>query len=324
MAGPVRRLLRDPVGAVVVALAAAVLLGIAAPALFGTYYVEVGFRLLLLIVLAEAWNLLAGYGGLVSLGSSSFFGLGCYVTVGMLNHVAAGLPLALLAAALAGTVMAVVVSPAIFRLRGLYFTVGTLALAEALRLFVVNVPWFGGASGLFIAVDLPDVEALFRYGVVMVGIAAIVMTVCTRSRFSIMLRAVRDDEDAAGQMGVRGFRVKRAAFAVASALMAAVGGLQAVRLGTIEPYGSFGLLWSVDALTMVVIGGIGRRFGAIVGAVFVVVLGELLANYPELHIAITGLILILVIRFAPRGLSGVISDGLAWLSARPARGEIAR
>ena len=314
---------RGHAGVALVALAAAVVAGFAAPPLLGAYAIEVGFRLLLLIVLAEAWNLLAGYGGLVSLGASSFFGLGCYVTVGVLNHVAVSLTVALVAAAVAGLVMAALAAPALFRLRGLYFTVGTLALAEALRLFVVNVPWFGGASGLFVNVDLPEMDALFRYAVALAAVAEIVMIGATRSRASVLLRAVRDDEDAAAQVGVRAFRVKLGAFAAASALIAAAGGLQAARLGTIEPYGSFGLQWSVDALTTVVIGGIGRRFGGILGAVFVVLLGEALANYPELHIAITGAILILVIRFAARGLSGLAADAVARLVPRPLAREIA-
>ncbi len=193
----------------------------------------------------------------------------------------------------------------IFRLRGLYFTVGTLALAESLRLFVVNVPWFGGATGLFLDTDAPALKVLFVYAVGLLALASLALTACTASRFSVLLRAVRDDEDAASQMGVRPFRVKLTAFVLASMLMAAAGGLQAVKLGAIEPYGSFGLQWSIDALTIVIIGGMGLRLGPLVGAVFVVALGELLADYPEAHTAVTGAILILIIRFAPKGLTGI-------------------
>ncbi|MBV9561540.1 MAG: branched-chain amino acid ABC transporter permease, partial [Bradyrhizobium sp.] len=132
------------------------------------------------------------------------------------------------------------------------------------------------------------------------------ISLATGSRFSILLRAVRDDEDAASQVGVRAFRVKLAAFAVASALTAVAGGLQAIKLGAIEPYGSFGLQWSVDPLAIVIIGGLGMRFGAIVGAIVFIAIGELLADYPELHVAITGVLLILLIRFAPRGICGLI------------------
>jgi branched-chain amino acid transport system permease protein len=291
--------------AVRIALACAIFaLLMAAPAVLPIYFVEVGFKLLIYIVLAEAWNLLAGYGGMVSLGTSSFFGIGAYVTVGLINHLDAGVPQALTASALAGMSVALVMSRGLFRLRGLYFTVGTLALAEALRLFVVNVPWFGGATGLFMTVDLPDTTALFRYAAALVALATAVMAAATGSRFSVLLRAVRDDEDAASQVGVRAFRIKLVAFMIASALIAAAGGLQAIKLGAIEPYGSFGLQWSVDPLAIVIIGGLGMRFGAVVGGVFFVVIGELLADYPELHVAITGVILILLIRFAPRGLCG--------------------
>jgi branched-chain amino acid transport system permease protein len=303
--GAQRSLLPIRYPAVRIALAgAAFALLMSAPAVLPIYFTEVGFKLLIYIVLAEAWNLLAGYGGLVSLGTSSFFGLGAYVTVGLINHVDAGVPLALAASALAGVSVALIMSRGLFRLRGLYFTVGTLALAEALRLFVVNVPWFGGATGWFMTVDLPDTPALFRYAAALFALATAVMAVATGSRFSVLLRAVRDDEDAASQVGVRAFRIKLAAFVIASALIAAAGGLQAIKLGAIEPYGSFGLQWSVDPLAIVIIGGLGMRFGAIVGSLFFVVVGELLADYPELHVAITGVILILLIRFAPRGLCG--------------------
>ncbi|WP_315765358.1 MULTISPECIES: branched-chain amino acid ABC transporter permease [unclassified Bradyrhizobium] len=281
-----------------------------APSILPTYFVEIGFKLLLYIVLAEAWNLLAGYGGLVSLGSSSFFGLGAYVTVGLLNYADSGIALALAASAVAAMALALVMSRGLFRLRGLYFTVGTLALAEALRLLVVNVPWFGGATGLFVSADLPDITALFRDTALLLVLASLVMTLATGSRFSVLLRAVRDDEDAASQVGVRAFRVKLAAFTAASALVAIAGGLQAIKLGAIEPYGSFGLQWSVDPLAIVIIGGLGMRFGAIIGAVFFVAIGELLADYPELHVAITGVILIILIRFASRGLCGLVEAAL--------------
>ncbi|WP_316170880.1 MULTISPECIES: branched-chain amino acid ABC transporter permease [unclassified Bradyrhizobium] len=282
----------------------------AAPSFLPAYFVEIGFKLLLYIVLAEAWNLLAGYCGLVSLGSSSFFGLGAYLTVGLLNHTDSGIGLALAASALVAMALALVMSRGLFRLRGLYFTVGTLALAEALRLLVVNVPWFGGASGLFVSADLPEIAELFRDAALLLVVTSLVMTLATGSRFSVLLRAVRDDEDAASQVGVRAFRVKLAALMVASALIAIAGGLQAIKLGAIEPYGSFGLQWSVDPLAIVIIGGLGMRFGAIVGAIFFVAVGELLAEYPELHVAITGVILIILIRCAPRGLCGLLETAL--------------
>src|SRR5229473_1223292 len=263
------------------------------------YGLQIAFRVLIYLTLAESWNLLAGSVGLVSLGTSCFVGLGAYVAFGLLNHIDAPLPLVLFGCALAGGALA-----ALVRLRGLYFTVGTLALAELLRLTMVNVSAFGGAMGIFMQKDPPPLPELYHYALGVALIASLAITACARTRVSVILRAVRDDEDAAAQMGVRPYRVKLGAFVLASALVAIAGGVQATKLGAIEPYGMFGLQWSIDVLSMVIIGGVGLRLGPLVGALFVVALGEALADYPEAHVAIAGVILIVLIRFAPRGVVG--------------------
>lgn len=281
-----------------------VALAVSAPAM-SDYALEIGFRLLLLITLAEAWNLLAGYGGLVSLGTASFVGIGAYALTGLMNKAGVPFYLAIPAAGLAAALLALTVSRAVFRLRGLYFTVGTLALAEALRMFMVNYSGFGGASGLFLSVDPPGLLDLFWIALAIFAVTFLAMTAATSSRFSILLRAVRDDEDAAAQIGVRPFRIKLIAFLVASFLMGMAGALQGLKVGAVEPYGMFGIQWTVNVLSIVIIGGQGLRAGPIVGALFVVLLSELLADYPALHLAITGLILIVVIRFAPKGLVGL-------------------
>jgi branched-chain amino acid transport system permease protein len=279
-----------------------------APLFAGDYWQQIGFRTLIYLTLAEGWNLMAGSAGLVSLGTSCFVGLGGYVAFGLLNRYEVPLPLTLILSAFAGATLAALVSPALFRLRGLYFTVGTLALAELLRLIMINVSAFGGASGIFLKNDPPDLPVLFHFALTVALAASLVVTACTRTRTSVILRAVRDDEDAAAQMGVRPFRVKLAVFALASGLAAMAGAVQAVKLGAIEPYGMFGLQWSIDALTMVIIGGIGLRLGPLVGAVFVIALGEALADYPEAHVAIAGVILIVLIRFAPKGAVGFVAN----------------
>ncbi len=286
-------------------------LALAAPPFMGEYALQIGFRLLILLAIAEAWNLLAGYTGLVSLGSAAFVGAGGYLAVAGMNQLGLPLAAALALSGLGGAGLGFVVSGAVFRMRGLYFTVGTLALAEALRLFMVNVPTFGGAAGMFLDQDPVPAGWLYLYALGLLGITTLIMTVATQTRVSVILRAVRDDEDAAAGFGVRPFRVKLAAFMLAGCMMGMAGGLQGYKLGAVEPYGMFGLGWSVDALSIVLIGGLGLRLGPAVGAVFVVGLGELLADYPELHIALTGVILVVLIRFAPKGLCGLASTLLA-------------
>jgi branched-chain amino acid transport system permease protein len=275
--------------------------------LLSDYALEIALRLMLYIILAEAWNLLAGYGGMVSLGTASFVGIGGYAMTGLLNK--AGLPLAIAIplAGVAAALPAALISRAVFRLRGLYFTVGTLAMAEALRMFMANYGGFGGATGLFLENDPPGLSALYWIAVALVAFTTIVMTLVTSSRFSILLRSLRDDEDAAAQIGVRPFRIKLIAFVLASFLMGMAGALQSLKLGMVEPYGMFGVQWTINVLSIVIIGGKGLRAGPLVGAIFVVALGELLADYPALHLSLTGLILILVIRFAPQGLVGLVT-----------------
>ena len=276
----------------------------------GEYAQQILFRLILAWVLAESWNLLAGRVGLVTLGTSSAVGLGGYVTVALLNAWASaghwGIPVALLTSAAAGALLAVVASPGLLRLRGLYFTVGTLALAELLRLLMINSDRFGGATGLFLNGDAPELMHLIHIALVLLLLTLMVWHLASRGRWSVSMRAVRDDEDVAMQMGVNPFAVKLGAFAAVSALMSMAGGLQALKLGAIEPYGMFGLRWSIDALCMAIIGGLGSRIGALLGAVVLTASAELLADYPEAHLALTGALLIVVMRFAPKGLAGLL------------------
>ncbi len=261
--------------------------------------------LLLLVVLAEAWNLMAGYGGLVSLGTASFFGVGAYLLTGLVNRADAPLALALVAGGLAAAAMAGVVSRHVFRLRGLYFTVGTLALAEALRLFMINYNGFGGATGLFLRGTLRGC-ALYGIALALLAVATVVMTIATRSRFSILLRAVRDDEDAAAQIGVRAFRVKLAAFVVASFAdrrRRCAAGPQARRDRALRH-----LRRAVDRHRAV--DRRDRRPGVARRAAGRRRLRRGLERTARrlagmLHLAITGVILIVVIRYAPQGLVGL-------------------
>ena len=309
----------DGVGPAGVALAAGMVLAAAAlPYLYGPYEQQVGYRMLQLAALATAWNLLAGYGGLMSLGSAAFVGIGAYTATGLANSAAPPLPVLLVAGAAVAALFAAAVSPAMFRLRGLYFTVGTLALAEALRIAMVNLPTFGGARGIVLRIATPPPYALYWWALGTAVVCALVVVAVLASPLSLSLRAVRDDEEVARQMGVITFWTKLWAFAVSAALMGMVGALQAVKLGVIEPYGSFGLSWTVDIVAVAMIGGMGTRLGPFIGAAFIVILAELLADYPEVHLAITGGVLLVVIRFAPRGIWGSAAH---WFAARIRRGD---
>jgi branched-chain amino acid transport system permease protein len=281
--------------------AATVLLAFA-PVVSDVYWLQLGYRSLQLLTLALAWNLLAGYTGQVSLGTAAFVGLGAYAMTELGNHTDVPYLLSLPLCGAVAAVFAIAVSPGMFRLRGLYFTIATLALAAALRILVVNVSTFGGASGLILRQQAPSFTALYWIALGLAACASLIVMGVLALPFSLSLRAVRDDESVAQQMGVRTFQTKLGAFALSAFLMGAVGGLQALKLGAIEPYGAFGMSWTIDTVAVVIIGGMGTRTGAVFGTVLYMALGELLRNLPELHSAAAGVVLLLVIRFAPQGL----------------------
>lgn len=291
-------------------LAVVLLVGLALPYAVGPYYQEVGYRIAQLAALAAAWNLLAGYGGLVSLGSAAFIGVGAYTATEIGNRWALPLLVCWLLGGLVAGLFAVVVSPAMFRLRGLYFTIGTLALAEALRLLMINLSTFGGAAGVLVRTGALESYQLFWWALVIAVLATAVIILVLATPLSLTLRSVRDDEDVAKQMGVYTFRTKLWAFALAAVIMGVVGGVQATKIGVIEPYGSFSLNWSVDIVAVAIIGGLGTKTGPWIGALIYVVLAELLRDYPEVHVAITGVVLLLVIRFAANGVWGSVAGWL--------------
>jgi branched-chain amino acid transport system permease protein len=287
-------------------LTGVVVLALLLPSVSSEYVVLVGFRILEYAALAQAWNLLAGYGGLVSLGSAAFIGIGMYGMAKLVIGTGMAVVPAMLLGGCFAAVFALIVSPALFRLRGLYFVIATLVLAQALQIWVFNWDHLGlhGSAGLFLTNTAPTPRRLYYMALVVAAATTLLVVVVLRTRLGLALRSIRDDEDAAQQMGLWPFRTKLWAFAIASFAMGVVGGLQADYLGKIEPGGAFSLNWTVDIVTVAIIGGMGTVLGPLAGAVFVIWLGEKLSNHPETHVAITGAILILIIRFAPHGIWG--------------------
>jgi len=305
------------------ALAALVAVLVVLPSFASEYVVgNVAFRIFEYAALAQAWNLLAGYGGLISLGTAAFVGIGMYGTAKL--AISAGLPVvpAMLAGGGLAAAFAALVSPALFRLRGLYFVIATLVLAQALGIWMVNWNGLGGSLGLFLTNTAPTPSERYYTALVIAAATTLLVGGVLRTRLGLSLRAVRDNEDAAQQMGLSTFTTKLWAFLISAFVMGVVGGMQANWQGKIEPYGAFSLNWTVDVVTIAIIGGMGTIAGPLLGAVLVIYLGEWLADYPEIHVAITGAILILVIRFAPYGIWGA-GIHLAGLARRARRRSLA-
>ncbi len=280
------------------------------PAITSDYGVLVAYQIVQLATLAIAWNLMAGYAGLISLAVSAFVGIGSYAGAKLAISAGVGIIPGVVLGGLAAMIFALVVSVPMFRFRGLYFAIASLVLASALAVFMVNYGGLGGAAGLTLTAEAPTLQQLYYLALACAAIAVIGQMLVMRSRLGIGLMAIRDDEDVAQRMGVATFRTKLVAFSLSGFAMGMIGAVQAQKLGHIEPYGSFSLSWTIDAINATIIGGIGTIIGPIIGAAISVLLGEQLASYPEVHIAITGALLILIIRFAPRGVWGTLMTRL--------------
>ena len=280
---------------------------IIAPHVLDRYTVFLLYLLMLNIALAQSWNLLAGYAGLISLGVAAFFGIGAYTAAMLTIHLGFPFLLGALFGGLLAAAFAAIVAVPIFRFRGIYFAIGTLVISEALRIFMVNWKFTGSAEGLNL--PLESGVSLTWYYYVMLAVAAgstLLIVLILRTKLGMGLRALGNNESSAQNMGINTFRTKLYVFLLSAFIAGVVGGIHASKMGSIEPYSIFNSMWTLSTANTVIIGGIGTVLGPVLGSIFVIVLGELLADYQTFHLAITGVLLVLIIRFIPAGLWGEI------------------
>jgi ABC-type branched-subunit amino acid transport system ATPase component/ABC-type branched-subunit amino acid transport system permease subunit len=286
-------------------LAVALLVAAIGPSYTTLYGMLVAFEIVQLIALSQAWSLLAGYGGVVSLAVAAFVGVGSYATAEAASKAGLGLiPSVLAAGAIAG-LFALIIAVPMLRFRGLYFTIGSLVLAEALGIFMSNYNGFGGNQGVTLPGAAPSLPTIYMLSFIVAAVATGTVAWLVRSRLGLGLRAIRDDEDVAERVGVRTFRTKLTAFLIAAVIMGLVGGIQAQYTGYVEPTGAFTLDWTISTVNAAIIGGVGTITGPLVGSVISVELAQRLSNYPEAHLIILGVLLIVIIRLAPNGLWGL-------------------
>ncbi len=259
------------------------------------------------VTVSVAWNLLGGFGGQVSFGFAVFYGLGAYAAALSLNR---GIS-PILSFLLAGTVAvlaSLLVGLPTFRLKGPYFAIATIGASEAVRVVMTNVSITGGASGYRI-METGTFDQLqhFYTALALAVIAVAISMLVQRSKFGLALIAIREDEEAASDLGVNPFRAKLLAHALAAALTGAAGGVYARYAAFIHPQGVFAFSVGVAILLMPIIGGVGTLWGPVIGAVvYGLVHEELIASFPQLHLLLYGSLLILIIFFEPGGVMGLL------------------
>ncbi len=286
---------------------------LAALPLFGNALVLDKLTLLMVyLILAVMWNLLAGFAGLVSVGHQAFIGLGGYFTLRLVEW---GLPpfIAILVGAAFVIVVAWPMSWFVLRLKAAEFAVAMWVLAEAIRSLVMLDPLIQGETGRSLvalnAID-PDIRRNTIY-LIAVGAAALSLFISyqvLQGRFGAESQAIRDDEEAASSVGVSTFRVKRMMFIISALGCALAGTIWLASAITFQPRTAFGVNWSVFMLFMVLVGGLGRYLGPVIGAVLFFVLQETFGDFGAWYLAGIGLVAIVFALYAPTGIVGLFAS----------------
>jgi len=275
-------------------------------------------ELFLYLALASLWNLLAGYAGLVSVGQQAFVGFGGYLLFALTIFGGLHPVLAIGVAGLLGAAIAVPVALLIFRLRGAYFAIGTWVVAEVFRLTFAQISVLGGGSGSSLPVSIVKSVAANRtmrewtsywmaLGLVVLVLAVVYLFL--RSRRGLALTAIRDNELAASSLGIDIWKTQFQVYVVTAGLTALTGGLIFLQKLRISPDAAFSVNdWTAFVIFIVVIGGIGTIEGPIIGTLVYFALREFLSDLGTIYLIVLGVVAILIMLKAPKGLWGLIRE----------------
>jgi len=271
------------------------------------YLLRLGTTMLMYSALALSWNFIGGFAGYPSFATAAFFGLGAYAG-GILQNKGIPAPLAWLSAGLLVLIFAVVVGRMILHLKGHYFAIASLVIADVLR-EVINgmTDLTGGGMGLNLAalkMGVTQQAQFFYFSMLTVaGFALITTLLLDRSRLGFGLRCIEQNEDAAVRIGINTAHFKTAAFVLSSTFVGMAGAVYASWTGYIDPGEAFEVLISVKPIVMTLLGGAGTALGPVYGAFLFLVLEETVwRNFLNIHSGVLGLLVVLLILFLPRGI----------------------
>ena len=288
------------------------------------YALHIFILLFLAIALGESWNVIGGFAGQYSVGHAAWYGLGAYGAFILLQRKAIAPWFGVWVALAAAVIIALAVGWITFRLRGPYFVLASIAVAEIIRLAALN--WkelTNGAEGI-LAADVPPLRLggtvitdwnsktpYYYLGLAMALFCIAVNFLVKRSKLGYYLQAIREDQDAAHSLGIPLTLSKNTALAISAACTALAGSFAAFYIGFIEPQGVFGIEVSIQMVLTCIIGGIGTVAGPVIGAVVVVLLSEALrASLSSAHLLVYGVLVIIVILTMPDGFVGFIAQRL--------------
>ncbi len=339
---------------IVLFLAAAIALWVFPSFVRKPYVLHMGVMLFLAIIQGQAWNVIGGYTGQYSVGHAAYFGVGAYVTMMLLEINKVPPWWGIWAAVAASLVLSAIIGSITFRLRGPYFVLASISVAEIIRLAALYFKDFTRGAEGFLLSEIPTLH-LFGSEIVFVGkrpfyfvgLALAIATIAANwvvqhSKLGYYFQAIREDQDAAHSLGINLSLYKNVALAISAAFTALAGGFYAMYVKFIDPNIAFGLDVSVQIVLIAIIGGIGTIIGPVIGAMVLVPLSEILRNPRGLvqigvlpsdstvvafierylsnaHLLVYGILVVVVILFAPDGVLGVIRRVAARSRRRSAR-----
>jgi branched-chain amino acid transport system permease protein len=317
-----------------VMLAVLLALLVAAPALLGGYGLSVLILVLYFAYVGQAWNIMMGFAGQLSLGHALYAGLGGYAAAGLYFHYGigpwAGVVVAVAAAVVAGSIVGYLGFR--FSLAGVYFALLTIAFAEFTRIGFDNWPWAGGSGGLFLKVernvlDIANLRGgplLFYYVILILTVGCFVLCrALLESKLGRYWLAIREDAEAAQAVGVPVLRCKMLAVTISAALTAVAGVWNAFYYNNLFPETAFGISRSIEITLSPIIGGLGTLFGPFVGAIVLTGMGEIFTDLSDwLHIAgikqvFYGLALLVIVMYRPAGIWPWLAKRLGVEERRP-------
>jgi branched-chain amino acid transport system permease protein len=269
-------------------------------------------EMLLVFAMAQGWNLLCGYTGLLSFGHHAFVGLGAYVLYMTVNGAGVSPYLSLVNSAAASVVVALVMWGLLSRLRGAYFSIGIWVLADSLRLLFAQWDWVGSSRGIVLnptSID-PNTSAdtVFWLALGLALITQLGIYLLLRRRMGLALTAVRDNEVGAASVGIAVARNQLAAFLISAAICGVAGGIYYLSVLYVDPTGAFDIDWQIRILFIVIVGGVGTLEGPIVGTLLYFGLRELFRDAGDLFLILQGATAMIVMLAAPGGIWGLVQS----------------
>lgn len=285
---------------------------IAVPVLGSRYTVQFAADILLFTAMAYGWNIISGFTGYLSFGQVSFYGIGAYATALLVVHTPIPWYVAICLGGVGAAVAAALLGPIMLRLRGILFALGMFGLARILAVVFSDWSYAGGGSGMTLPAELTPIGVYVFAGCI--ALTGLLLTAwIARAGFGLDAMSVREDEEAATALGVPATRVKVVAFIVSAVLPGLAGGLIAWNRSYIDPPSMFDPTIDLQTVVFVLFGGIGTVWGPFLGTLVLMVVGEqFLVYFPNLELALFGLVVILTVLVFPGGLVSLVNR-FGWL-----------